>query len=340
MPKNVTIVDVAREADVSYATVSRVINNGDNVRPEKRERVLKAMAKLGFSINQQARSLRGGRSNTIGLLVRDLGTGYVGELVRGIDAELDQAGYDLMLHTTHRRKSKEAAYVAALTRGLADGLLLILPRDPEAYLESLRQRRFPFVLIDHQGIDDKGPAVGATNRQGAFEATQHLIQLGHRRIGFITGNPEMGCSQDRLTGYQTALTAAGLPIDPDLIREGDFHQPQGYSAASELLALPDPPTAIFAANDVSAFGVMESVRDHDKRIPTDISIMGFDDIPQAGQVHPPLTTVRQPLEQMGRTAVKMLLELLADPERRPEKIELPTELIVRDSTKPPKDRAG
>lgn len=340
MPKNITIVDVAKEADVSYATVSRVINNGDHVRPEKRERVLKAMAKLGFSINQQARSLRGGRSNTIGLLVRDLGTGYVGELVRGIDAELDQAGYDLMLHTTHRRKSKEAAYVATLMRGLADGLLLILPRDPAAYMETLRQRRFPFVLIDHQGIDNKGPAVGAANRLGGLEATRHLIQLGHRRIGFVTGHPEMGCSQDRLAGYTTALTEAGLGVDPDLIREGDFHQPRGYSAAVELLALPDPPTAIFASNDVSAFGVMEAVRDHGKRIPDDVSIMGFDDIPQAGQVHPPLTTVRQPLEQMGRTAAQMLLELLKDPERRPEKIELPTELIVRNSTKPPKDRAG
>jgi LacI family transcriptional regulator len=340
MPKSVTIVDVAREAGVSYSTVSRVINNGDHVKLEKRERVLKAMAKLGFSVNQQARSLRGGRSNTIGLLVRDLGTGYVGELVRGIDAVLDEAGYDLMLHTTHRSKTKEAAYVATLTRGLADGLLLILPRDPEAYIESLRIRRFPFVLIDHQGIDNKGPAVGATNRQGSLDATRHLIHQGHRRIGFVTGHPELGCSQDRLAGYTTALTEAGLAIDSSLIREGDFHQPRGYSAASELLALPDPPTAIFAANDVSAFGVMEAVRDQGKRIPNDISIVGFDDIPQAGQVHPPLTTVRQPLEAMGCTAARMLLELLADPGRRPERVELPTELIVRDSTAPPKDRAS
>jgi LacI family transcriptional regulator len=340
MPKSATIVDVARVAGVSYTTVSRVINNSEHVKLEKRERVLKAMAKLGFSVNQQARSLRGGRSNTIGLLVRDLGTGYVGELVHGIDAVLDEAGYDLMLHTTHRGKSKEAAYVATLTRGLADGLLLILPRNPEAYIESLRNRRFPFVLIDHQGIDDRGPAVGATNRQGGLDACRHLIRLGHHRIGFITGHPEMGCSQDRLAGHTAALTEAGLSIDPDLIREGDFHQPRGYSAASELLALPDPPTAIFAANDVSAFGVMEAVRDQGKRIPNDISIVGFDDIPQAGQVHPPLTTVRQPLEAMGRTAARMLLELLADPERRPERVELPTELIVRDSTAPPKDRAS
>jgi LacI family transcriptional regulator len=340
MTRNVTIIDVAREADVSYATVSRVINNGEHVKPEKRERVLKAMAKLGFSVNQQARSLRGGRSNTIGLLVRDIGTGYMGELVRGIDAELDHSGYDLMLHTTHRLKSKEAAYVSTITRGLADGLLLILPRNPEAYIETLRNRRFPFVLIDHQGIDDKGPAVGATNRQGGIDATRHLIQLGHRRIGFITGHSELGCSQDRLAGYKAALIEAGLPIDPNLIREGDFHQPRGYSAASELLALPDPPTAIFAANDVSAFGVMESVRDHGKRIPNDISIVGFDDIPQTGQVNPPLTTVRQPLEEMGRTAARMLLEMFEDPQRRPGKIELPTELIVRDSTKPPKDRAS
>src|SRR5947209_6808149 len=150
MSKNVTIVDVAQEADVSYATVSRVINNGAHVKADKRERVLRAMAKLGFTVNQQARSLRAGRSQVIGLLVHDLGSSYIGEIIRGIEVELSAASYDLMLYTTHRRKTKEATYVSAITRGMADGLLLVLPRNPEAYLESLRQRRFPYVLVDHQ----------------------------------------------------------------------------------------------------------------------------------------------------------------------------------------------
>ncbi len=337
---NVTIVDVAREAGVSYTTVSRVINDEAHVRPDKRERVLGAMARLGFTINQHARSLRGGRSNTIGLLVRDLGTGYIGEIVRGIDAELADAQYDVMLYTTHRRKSKEAAYVATLTRGLADGLLITLPRDPAAYLESLRQRHFPYVLIDHQGIDDRGPAVGATNELGARAAVEHLIALGHRRIGFIKGSPDLGCSRDRLAGYRAALADVGLPYDPDLVRDGDFNQPRGYEAANELLRLADPPTAIFASNDVSAFGVMEAVRDHGKRIPDDVSIVGFDDIPQAAQVNPPLTTVRQPLEQMGRQAARMLLEIMEDPERPVGRLELPTELVIRNSTATPRAGVG
>jgi len=337
MSRNVTIVDVAQEADVSYATVSRVINNGAHVRPEKRERVLRAMAKLGFTVNQQARSLRAGRSQVIGLLVHDLGTSYIGEIIRGIEAELSAASYDLMLYTTHRRKTKEATYVSAITRGMADGLLLVLPRNPEAYLESLRQRRFPYVLVDHQGIDETGPAVGATNFQGAYDATQHLLSLGHRRIGFITGQMDMGCSRDRLAGYRAALLAAGIPPDPQWVREGDFFQPDGFAGAQALLALPQPPSAIFASNDVSAFGVMEAVRDAGKRLPDDMSIVGFDDIPQAAQVNPTLTTVRQPLEQMGRTAARMLLEIIGNEARPAARVELPTELIVRASTRPPKD---
>jgi LacI family transcriptional regulator len=292
------------------------------------------MAKLAFSINPAARSLRGGRSHTVGLLVRDLGTGYIGEIIRGADLALAEAEYDLTLYTTHRRKTKEATYVATLMRGMADGLLLVLPRNPEAYLEFLHERHFPYVLIDHQGIDNTGPAVGATNWQGGYDATKHLLDLGHRRIGFVSGTMDMGCAQDRLAAYKAALTDYGVAIDPALITEGDFFQPQGYECARTLLALPKPPTAIFASNDVSAFGVMEAVRDLGLRIPDDISIVGFDDIHQASQVNPPLTTVRQPLEEMGRTAAAMLLDYIADPEKPVERIDLPTQLIVRGSTRP------
>lgn len=328
-----TIIDVAKEAGVSLTTVSRVLNNEDHVRPEKRERVLHAVKRLGYTTNLQARSLRGSRSNLVGLLVRDLGTDYIGEIIRGIDLELADNKYDLMLYTTHRRQVQESAYVTSLTRGMADGLLLVLPRDPEAYLVSLRERNFPYVLIDHQGIDERGPAVGATNWQGGYDATRYLLSLGHRQIGFITGHMEMGCSRDRLEGYRAALKEAGVPFDSILVRDGDFHQPRGYGATMELLSLENPPTAVFASNDVMAFGAMEAVREHGKRVPEDISIVGFDDIPRAAQVHPPLTTVRQPLEAMGRRAAQMLLEIIENPKRPHERIELPTELVVRNSTR-------
>jgi LacI family transcriptional regulator len=330
---NVTIIDVAQEAGVSYATVSRVLNNDSHVKPDTRERVIRSITRLGYTVNQQARMLAGGRSHVIGLLVPDLGTGYIGEIIRGIDEALGAAQYDLMLYTTHRRKTKESAYVTSLTQGMTDGLLLVLPRDPEEYLISLRMRHFPYVLIDHQGIGDVESAAGATNWQGGYDATDYLIDLGHRRIGFITGTLDLGCSRDRLDGYRAALSARQIPIDSCLIREGDFNQPTGYQATQDLLDLPEPPTAIFASNDVMAFGVMEAVRDRGLRIPEDISIVGFDNIPQAEHVSPQLTTVQQPLADMGREATRMLLALIQDPERPYRHVELPTQLIVRASTR-------
>ncbi len=330
----VTIFDVAQAAGVSYATVSRVLNNKAHVKPEKREAVLRAMTRLGYVVNQQARSLAGGRAYVIGLLVPGLVNSYLGTIVRGIDDALDAAQYDLMLYTTHRRKTKEPAYVAAITRGVTDGLLLVLPRDPASYLESLQRQHFPYILIDHQGLGDYHHSVGATNFQGAYTATRHLIELNHQRIGFITGTPDLGCAIDRQAGYQAALAEFGIPCDPALIQVGDFEQPQGFTGAQALLALPEPPTAIFASNDEMAFGVMEAARVHGLRLPDDLSVIGFDDIPQAAHVNPSLTTIHQPLEQMGRVAAETLLKLITDPQFVVERIELPTTLVVRQSCRP------
>ncbi|MGH2617788.1 MAG: LacI family DNA-binding transcriptional regulator [Thermomicrobiales bacterium] len=327
--ERVTIIDVAKEADVSFATVSRVVTGKGYVSSATRERVTQAMTRTGYVVNRQARALAGGRRQVIGLLVPDLDTSYVGEILRGIDEELAAASYDLMLYSTHRRKTRESIFVASLTQGMTDGLLLILPVDPGAYLDSIRRREFPYVLIDHGGLDERGPSVGATNRQGAIDATRYLIDLGHRRIGFITGNQEMGCSQERLVGYREALLAAGLPFDEALVREGNFHPPLAYQRTRELLGLPEPPAAIFAANDISAFGVMDAVRDAGLRIPDYISVIGFDDIPGALIANPPLTTIRQPLREMGRVATRMLFEIISDPKRAVERIDLPTELVER-----------
>jgi LacI family transcriptional regulator len=336
----VTIVDVAAKAGVSFGTVSRVINNDVHVKEATRQRVLATMQELGFVANRQARSLAGGRSNTIGVLVPDLGTGYIGEIIRGIDAELGLRALDLVLYTTHRTASKEAGYVADLAKGMVDGLLLVLPRSPADYIGNLTSHKFPFVLIDHQGIGRDCPAVGATNWQGAYSATEYLIKLGHRRIGFITGWMDLGCAADRLDGYRSALRTHHIPDSPELVYEGTFFQTDGFAGASAFLDLPVPPTAIFASNDVMAMGATDAVRSHGLRIPEDISIIGFDDIPQAALVHPALTTIRQPLEQMGRVATQMLLDLLKNPEERSDRLELPTELVIRDSTAPAMDRAG
>jgi LacI family transcriptional regulator, galactose operon repressor len=331
----VTIIDVASEAGVSFGTVSRVINNDVHVKKETRERVLKAMQKLGFVANRQARSLAGGKSNSIGVLVPDLGTGYIEEIIRGIDAELSLNDLDLIVYTTHRTASKEASYVANLAKGMVDGLLLVLPRSPADFIGNLTERKFPFVLIDHQGVGRDCPAVGATNWQGGYNATEYLVKLGHQRIGFITGWMDLGCALDRLDGYRSALRTYHIPYVPELVYEGNFFQPDGYAGAETFLNLPEPPTAIFASNDVMAMGVMDAVRNRGLRVPDDISIIGFDDIPQAALVRPTLTTINQPLEKMGRVATQMLLDLLKDPEKERVRIELPTQLIIRESCSVP-----
>ncbi len=333
--QKISIKDVAREAGVSYATVSRVINNYPHVSQNKREQVLKAMTSLGYVANKQARSLAGGRSHTIGLLVPGVGTSYIGQVMIGIDDVLAASQYDLMLYTTNRRRTHETAYVATMTRGLTDGLLLLVPLDPQAYLSALHEQDFPYVVVDHQGFDDYSPTVIAANYQGAYEATEYLIGLGHRRIGFIVGIPVLNSSIERHKGYKDALAAHHIPYNPDLVRNGEFDSPQSFSAANELLDLPEPPTAIFAASDLSAFGAADAIRSRGLNIPGDVSLMGFDDLPEAAWSHPALTTVRQPLREMGRIATRMLLDrIMGKPIEH--RVLVDTELIIRNSCQPPK----
>jgi LacI family transcriptional regulator len=328
---NITIIDVAREAGVSYGTVSRVINDSPNVKEETRERVKEVIDRMGFVGNRSARSLVSGKSHVIGLLIPDLGTAYIGEIIRGIDMEMETAHYNLMLYTTHRRETKEAGYISSLIQSGVDGVILILPRNPAKFLEKLRSLNFPYVLVDHQGIDDRGPAVGASNYQGAYDATEYLIQQGHSRIAFITGSMDLGCSQERLKGYQAALQKNAIPVESEWIIEGDFEQAAGYEGGKKLMSLSKRPTAVFASNDMMAFGVMDAVRDLGLKIPGDISVIGFDDIFQSSQTMPGLTTVHQPLEQMGREATRMLMEMMSEREIKPGKVDLPTRLVLRDS---------
>lgn len=328
--RQVTIVDIARETGVSYSTVSRVLSGFEFVRDKTRQRVLEAAQRLGYVANAGARSLAGGRANIIGLLVPGLDNGYIGEIARGIDEELSRVNYDLMLYTTHRQRGKEAMHVRAIANGLTDGLILVVPLVTD-YLQELQARDFPYVLVDQSDPSSQSNVVDATNWQGAYEATEYLIQLGHRRIGIITGMLQIASARERLEGYKAALAENAIDFDPELVVQGDFWQPTGHQAASVLLDLDHPPTAIFASNDLSAFGAMQAIRERGLRIPEDVSIIGFDDVPQASLVHPRLTTVRQPLDEMGRTAVRLLLEQIENPSQPARRVTLSTQLIVRDS---------
>ena len=336
---NVTIFDVAKEAGVSYSTVSRVVNNFQFVKAETRERVQAAMDKLGYVANVKARSLAGGRSQMLGLLLYDFESSYQVEIVRGIDAEVSALNYDLMLYTTHHRRQKESTLVAKLTQGLVDGLLIVLPSNLEAYLEDLDGRNFPYVLIDHAGAGISSNTVKATNWQGSFEAVTYLADLGHQRIGFVQGVMTVDSAQERLAGYKAALAEHGLAMDTTLIQPGDFDWQSGYEATHSFLAMSHPPTAVIASSDVCAFGVMEGFLEKGLRVPEDVSVIGFDDIPEATTVRPSLTTVRQDLRQMGRIATRMLVDCIDNPDHTTQQIELPMELIIRESTAPPPDSA-
>jgi LacI family transcriptional regulator len=336
--KQITIFDVARASGVSYSTVSRVLNDFAFVKSSTREKVLSTASELGYVANLQARSLAGGKSNLIGMVVPNLDNAYVNVLSQSIDEALSSAGYDLMVYTTHRKKGKEAQFVNTMMGGLSDGLLLMVPviehetLEP-SYLELLRQRQFPYVLIGQTDEQKKSTVVDSSNWQGSYEATRYLIELGHKKIAFITGFMAIHSAKERLAGYEAALQEAGIAVDESLIVEGDFQVQGGYKATLRLLRASPRPTAIFASNDVSAFGAMDALRHAGLDVPKDISVIGFDDVPQASTTYPKLTTVRQPLVEMGQMAVKLLLEHIEQPTRAARHITLETQLVKRDSCK-------
>ncbi len=337
--RRVTINDVARASGVSCSTVSRVLSGYEFVRETTRNRVMQAVEQLGFVANLQARSLASGHSRIVGLVVPNLDNGYVGTITQGIDQELAHANFDLMLYTSHRHAGKESFYVSAIANGLTEGLLLVAPLVPATYLDALHEQDLPYVLIDQADPTESSSVVEADNWQGAYEATRYLIQLGHTQIAFITGALQVRSAGDRLRGYRTALSDCGIPFREELVVEGDYQQQTGYEITRHLLQDVDsPPTAIFASNDLSAFGAMDAARECGLRIPDDISVIGFDDIPQASLVYPKLTTVRQPLVEMGQVAVKMLMERIEDQSRPPQQVALATQLVIRDSCGPYKVR--
>ena len=318
------------KSGVSYSTVSRALNGYEFVKASTREKVLRAAEKLGYVPNQQARSLAGGRSNLIGVLVPNLTNGYISEIIRGVDEELAKSNHNLILYTTHRHSGKESTYVASIMNGAADGLLLVVPLVSTSYLDALRDQVFPYVLIDQFDLTERSSMVNCTNWQGAYEAVKYLIELGHERIAFITGLTGLHSATARLDGYRTALSDHSISFRHEYVAEGNFLEESGYDATQKLLDLPEPPTAIMAGNDLSAFGAIEAIRQRGLRIPEDISLVGFDDIPQASITYPKLTTVRQPLEQMGRVGVNLLLERIENPAGGMRQVTLATQLVIRE----------
>lgn len=332
--KAATIIDVAKAADVSISTVSRVLNDYAHVRPELRLRVQQAMEQLHYVPNRQARRLVGSRSGVVGLMVHALGSDYIAEVTKGVDETLYKNDYEMMLYTTHRRPAKEVTYAQSIANGLADGLLLIVPSVGDAYLDTLREADFPHVLVDVDEGDGKSWSVGSTNWQGAYEALRYLIDLNHRRIAIIADQPGLSVSNVRLEAYKAALQDHGIAVDPDLIQRDNFMAPYTWQLVDNLLALDNPPTAIFTLGDNQAIQVIQSLRMKQIRVPEDISVVGFDDLPQASVISPALTTVQHPMYELGRIAAETLLEQIENPGLPPRHLKLETRLIIRDSCAP------
>jgi len=324
------IVDVALKANVSIATVSRVVNNSSHkVNAATRKRVLDAVEELDYRPNALAKGLLMKKTMTVGIIIPDISNPYYAEIVRGAQDMADQYGYAVILLNTDRVQERISRHVYFLREKSADGVIFsggaVHGRKLLSSLEGLRGR---VVVIGRHQVDSS--AVVIDNTGGATRAVHHLIELGHRRIGFIGGPHKSASAKDRLAGYRSAMTRCGYPVQSDLVAKGDFTPRSGYASAKELLQKSHP-TAIFAANDQMAFGSIHAANELGLRVPDDVSVVGFDNIPFGSYFDPPLTTVEVPMYQIGAAAMEMLVNVIS--EKNGEKLRsFGTSLIMRAST--------
>jgi len=338
--RRATIREIAELAGVSIATVSRVVNGRGDVAPETRELVQRIVRERGYMANRSARGLSRGRTGLVGATVPMVHPLYFSLLLSGAAEALYEQDMRLVLCPTMHEHEREVTLLERLMHGTTDGAMVILPEESSDELEELLNHGYRFVVVDPLGpLHQRIPAVSAANTAGATQGMQHLLALGHRRIAAITGPRDGKASVDRRRGYYAALAEAGIAPDPELEVEGDFRIPSGVECAGHLLDLPNPPTAIFCFNDNMAIGATQAARARDLRVPEDLSIMGFDDLEEAEIVTPALTTVRQPLAEMGRIAVSILLRLLEGQRLEALHVELATRLVVRESTAAPRSAA-
>jgi LacI family transcriptional regulator len=326
----VTIHDVARAAGVSVATVSKVVNGRYGVASATGERVRRVIEDLGYESSLVARSLRSHRTNVIGILVAEFEP-FSTEILKGASAAIAGSGYELLAYSGGGRAGSdvgwERRYLSRLSGTLIDGAVLVTPTVVQA------DGAVPVVAIDPHTGPSGLPTVDSDNLAGAVLATRHLIDLGHTRIAFLGGRPDLESSRQREEGFRQAMADAGLAVDPALVRVGGYRRETAARPAAELLELEHPPTAVFAANDLSALAVIDVARGRGVDVPNDLSVVGFDDVPEAALSDPPLTTVRQPIQQMGAAAVDLLVRLLAGEQVEPAHVRLPTRLVRRGSTR-------
>jgi LacI family transcriptional regulator len=329
-----TIREVAEKAGASVTTVSHVINHTRFVSDGVRQRVLAAMEELNYRPNALARSLRKGKTYTLGLILPDSSNPFFAEVGNSIEDAAFKLGYNLILCNTEGDPQKERLYVDVLFKKQVDGIIFMAAGDQIGSLNFLRSQQMPVVLVDRDLPNVNADAILTDNQQGGYLATRYLIDLGHLRIACITGPSNLTPSAERLTGYRRALEEAGLPFEAALVLRGDYHPASGLQAATALLALPAPPTAVFACNDLMALGVLRAAAKAGRRVPDDLAVVGFDDIELACFTNPPLTTIAQSKAEIGTQAANLLAERIEAKTGPTRRLIVPTQLVIRESTQP------
>jgi LacI family transcriptional regulator len=329
-----TMNDVARAANVSIATVSHVINGTRFVSAERAERVHVAMRELGYTPDATARSLRVGRTDTFGLVIPDNSNPFFAALARFIEEAGFEAGYTTILANSNERPDREHRYVSTLVSKRVDGLILSPSRgDHRTLIRLLENARIPVVVVDRDAELPNADIVVYDNEGGSCDATKYLIDLGHERIVCVAGPADASSAAERVDGFRRAMTEAGLPLSENSVVESDFHFAGGRQATARLLDTGEQFTAVFAANDLMAAGVVRALADRGISVPGDISVIGFDDAPLAEMITPALTTMRQPLQDMAHAAVSLLLSrITGNNGTMPTRRVLTTSLVIREST--------
>ncbi len=329
----VNIRDVAKLAGVAPITVSRVINNSDSVNPATRERVQKAIDELHYVPNTLAKSLRSRQTQTIALILTDITNPFWTTIARGVEDAAAESGFHTILCNTDENPAKEATYINLLLQRRVDGIIIAPTTPDKTRLALLKRHQVPCVLIDRRVAGFKADAVYGDSRTGARVLTEHLINLGHRRIAIVNGPCSISTAQDRTDGYRAALRRHQIPLEDGLIMEGgEFKQTSGYQHVKQLLAHHPRPTAIFAANNLIAVGALQALREAGLRVPEDMAIVCFDDIGLASVVEPFFTVVAQPAYEMGEKAARLLIERLAVKRNiKTREIVFAPQLIIRQS---------
>lgn len=326
----VRISDVAKMANVSTATVSRVLSNSGNVKKETAEKVLEAIKKLNYQPNLLARQLRRLETKTVLVVVPDITNTFFSKILRGIEQVAIENDYEVLLGDTGNSLEREKGYLDILRQKKADGMILLTARLESHLLEEI-SHEFPVVLACEYLEGSDIPTVSIDNISSARKATEYLISLGHKRIGFLSGPMDVILSRDRLKGFKQGMMQHNIAIEPNLIQEGDFSFESGFNLMTKLLALTEPPTAVFASSDEMAIGAIKAIKAKGLKVPDDISIVGFDDIKFASIFEPALTTVSQPMFEIGQKAMELLIKLMNGSEIERRQYILEDQLVIRDS---------